>query len=203
MKRIFTVLCLMLAAVCAFAQSAKEIVSRMEALMSDHEDEGYVMTVEIKIPIVGSIETLCYQLGERFRMEVAVLDKKMITWTDGATTWVYDSEKNEVEISGGPADTQSNAQMFEDISAGYDITIDKQTADAWYLSCKRSKTNKDKDAPKKMDIVIAKGTFHPISLSTKEKGVTLTIRDIKFGATKELVTFNKNAYPGVKVVDKR
>ena len=54
-----------------------------------------------------------------------------------------------------------------------------------------------------MDLVVAKGTYYPISLSTKQSGITVTMRDVTFGVSDKQVTFNIADYPGVKVKDER
>ena len=54
-----------------------------------------------------------------------------------------------------------------------------------------------------MDLVVAKGTYMPISLSAKVSGITITMRDLDFNVTEKDVTFNQADYPGVKVVDER
>jgi outer membrane lipoprotein-sorting protein len=129
----------------------------------------------------------------------------IITWTDGKTSWTYNSKKNEVEISKqeGSSESEGDAEMFNGITQGYDVTIDKETAKTWELICKKSKSNKDKDAPKKMELVVAKGTFMPISLKTKISGIGITMRNISFGVTEKQVTFNANEYPGATIIDKR
>ena len=129
----------------------------------------------------------------------------VITWTDGKTSWTYNSKKNEVEISKqkGSSESEGDAEMFNGISKGYDVTIDKETAKTWELLCKKSKSNKDKDAPKKMELVVAKGTYMPVSLKTKISGIGITMRNISFGVTEKQVTFNANEYPGATIVDKR
>ena len=93
--------------------------------------------------------------------------------------------------------------MFNSVTDGYDVSIDKETDDAWYLYCKKLRSNPDKDAPKKITLVIAKGTYMPISLTTKVDGVTITMYDITFGVTEQQVTFNPADYPGVTINDQR
>ena len=75
--------------------------------------------------------------------------------------------------------------------------------DAWHILCKKSKTNTNKDDPKSMEIVVAKGTCYPISLSTKMEGLKLTMKDLSFGVTENQVTFDPKKYASAKVVDKR
>ena len=190
----------------AVAQTAPEIISRMEAEMNTHEKEGIVMTIDTKIPILGTVTVKSYALDKKMRMDADMMGVKVITWMDGETEWVYNSKSNTVEIKKGDAtkkDESNDAEMFEDITDGYGVSIAKETADAWYILCKKSKTNKDKDAPKTMDLVVAKGTFYPKSLSTKVSGVTLTLRDISFGVNESQVTFDSKDFPGVTIEDKR
>ena len=204
MRKIQTFLFILIVSVTAYAQSAQEIVSRMEAEMERHNADGIAMTVEMKIPIVGSFESKVWQLGNKLRMDVIIEEPlKISPWTDGTTTWIYTLVTNEVQISNGAADIDGDSDMFEDVSKGYDVSIISQTSKDWTISCKKSKSNKDKDAPKKMELVIAKGTYYPVSMGFKQSGVTITMRDISFGATEEQVTFNIDDYPGVTVVDKR
>jgi hypothetical protein len=54
-----------------------------------------------------------------------------------------------------------------------------------------------------MDLVVAKGTYWPVSLTTSVTAASVTLRDISFGVTEQQVTFNEKDYPGVKIVDKR
>ena len=86
---------------------------------------------------------------------------------------------------------------------GYDVTLSKETDKAWYFNCKKSKDNKEKDVPKTIDIVVAKGTYYPVSLSAQMKGITVTMRGISFGVTEKQVSFDAKDYPNVKITDKR
>ena len=54
-----------------------------------------------------------------------------------------------------------------------------------------------------MELVIAKDTYYPMSLSAKVDLVTVTMRNLKFNVTEEEVTFNKADYPGATIIDKR
>ena len=205
LKKLFSVLCFLGMAGVLVAQTPKEILSRMDAEMDKHDKEGLIMTVDAKVPILGTMTTKTYTLGDKARVEANMMGVDVITWTDGKTSWTYNSKKNEVEISKqeGSSESEGDAEMFNGITQGYDVTIDKETAKTWELICKKSKSNKDKDAPKKMELVVAKGTFMPISLKTKISGIGITMRNISFGVTEKQVTFNANEYPGATIVDKR
>ena len=54
-----------------------------------------------------------------------------------------------------------------------------------------------------MDLVVAKDSYYPRSLSTRVSGVSVTMRDMVFDVTESQVTFNPADYPGVTVKDER
>lgn len=205
LKKLFSVLCFLGIAGGMVAQTPQEILSRMDAEMDKHDKEGIIMTVDAKAPILGTMTTKTYTLGDKARVEANIMGVDIITWTDGRTSWTYNSKKNEVEISKqkGSSESEGDAEMFNGINDGYDVTIAKETAKTWELLCKKSKSNKDKDAPKKMELVVAKGTYMPVSLKTKISGIGITMRNISFGVTEKQVTFNANEYPGATIIDKR
>ena len=194
MKKLIVIISFIALATAAMAQTAEEIVSRMEAEMSKHnESEGFAMTMDIKIILIGTMSSRSYVLGDKMRIEANRDGKDFVTWSDGKTEWNYDSEKNEIEITNAKpkekTNTDGDTKLFKDITAGYDIKIDKETATEWHIRCKRSRSNPDKDAPKRMDLVVAKETYWPVSLSTSVTAASVTMRDISFGVTEEQVTF--------------
>ncbi len=209
MKKLIAIISFIVLATNAMAQTAEEIITRMEAEMSKHdESEGTAMTMDMKIIFVGTISSRNYVLGDKMRIEAINDDgKNIVTWSDEKTEWVYDSEKNEIEIKNAKpkekSETNGDTKLFQDITDGYEVKIDKETATEWHIRCKRSKSNPDKDAPKRMDLVVAKGTYWPVSLSTSVTAATVTMRDFSFGVTEEQVTFNPNEFPNAKTIDKR
>ena len=208
MKKLIVIISFIALATAAMAQTAEEIVSRMEAEMSKHnESKGFAMTMDIKIIIVGTMSSRSYVLGDKMRIEANRDGKDFVTWSDGKTEWSYDSEKNEIEITNAKpkekTNTDGDTKLFKDITAGYDIKIDKETATEWHIRCKRSRSNPDKDAPKRMDLVVAKETYWPVSLSTSVTAASVTMRDISFGVTEEQVTFNSKEFPQATIVDNR
>lgn len=208
MKKLIAIISFIAMATAAMAQTAEEIVSRMDAEMSKHDDsEGIAMTMDIKMIIIGTISSRSYVLGDKMRVEADRDDNHFITWSDGKTDWSYDSAKNEVEITNAKprekTDTDGDTKMFSGITEGYDVKIDKETATEWHIRCKRSRSNPDKDAPKRMDLVVAKGTYWPVSLTASVSAATVTMREVSYGVTEEQVTFNPKDFPNVTIVDKR
>ena len=196
MRKIACILSFLIFSLTLGAQTAEEILQRVDQIMTEGEKQGISMTVETKVPVLGKMNMKTLTLGDKMRMETRI----------GDTDWSYDSKSKEVTIEAGSpssAEESGDAEMFENITDGYDVSIKKETADAWYINCRKSKSNTNKDDPQKMELVVRKGTFHPVSLSTKISGVTLTMKDLRFGVSETEVTFDIKQYPGAKIVDKR
>ena len=208
MKRFFALLTACVLTVAAYAQTAEEIVARMDAAMEQVSAEnGFRMTMDLKIPILGTMSSDAWSLGDKMRLEANMMGKKLVTWQDGQTEWTYDAGENTITIENQDktkkSDEKENMKMFQSATEGYDVSISKETAAAWTIKCKKNRFNTNKDDPKNMELVIAKGTYYPMSLSAKVDLVTVTMRNLKFNVTEEEVTFNKADYPGVTIIDKR
>ena len=209
MKKILYILVtLVLSSVSVFAQTPEEIVSQMDRVMEKYQaEDGFAMVMEMKIPILGTFTSAVKSWGDKMRMEAAALGKKFITWQDGVTEWTYDYEGNTLTIENQDTSKKSeekeNMELFQNATEGYDVSIAKENANSWTIKCKKSRSNTNKDDPKNMEIVVAKGTYQPLSLSAKVDMVTVTMRDLAFNVTEKDVTFNQAEYPGATVVDKR
>lgn len=212
MKRIlvFLALCSLALAFPAFtlsAQTAEEIVARMDQELKRSDTEGLYLVMEMKIPIVGTVPSRVYSLGKKARAEMEAKDKKTILWMDGTNTWTYDLNKNEIVITKKDqekqSDTENNLQMLEGLTDGYKVHIQKETAEAWYLRCTKTADNKDKDAPKRMDLVVSKETHLPLLFTASVSIVTMTMKDITLGVTEEQVTFDPAKYPTATIIDQR
>ena len=208
MKRFLALLAAFALSVAAFAQTAEEIVAKMDEVMEQvGEENGLRMTMDIKIPILGTISTDAWTLGDKMRMEAEMMGKKIVTWQDGETEWTYDSSEKTITVTAQDkskkSDEKENMQMFQSATEGYDVSISKETADAWTIKCRKNRSNTNKDDPKNMEIVIAKGTYYPVSLSAKVDLITVTMRNLRFNVSEKDVTFNKADYPGVTIIDKR
>ena len=208
MKRFFALLTACILAVAAYAQTAEEIIARMDAAMEQVSAEnGFRMTMDIKIPILGTMSSDAWSLGDKMRLEAQMMGKKLVTWQDGQTEWTYDAGENTITIENQDktkkSDEKENMKMFQSATEGYDVSIAKETSTAWTIKCKKNRFNTNKDDPKNMEIVIAKDTYYPMSLSAKVDLVTVTMRNLKFNVTEEEVTFNKADYPGATIIDKR
>ena len=206
MKRILALLTAFVLAVAAYAQTAEEIVAKMDEAMSQvSEENGFRMTMDLKIPILGTMSTNAWTRGDKMRMEAKMMGKQLITWQDGETEWTYDADENTITIENQDktkkSDEKENMKMFQSATEGYDIA--KENADSWTIKCKKNRSNTNKDDPKNMEIVVAKGTYYPMSLSAKVDMVTVTLRNLQFNVSEKDVTFNKADYPRATIIDKR
>ena len=194
----------------AFSQTGQEIVNRMNRMISDRKSQGICVSVDVKIPVVGTITTKTYSLGKKSRLEIESSKINTITFIDDTLQWTYIPGNTDVVLTNiqiGNANASDNpgmdVGMFDDIPEGYDISIKSQNAVKWELLCKRKKSNKDDDAPKTINLEVRKGTFEPISMSTKMMGINCTMHHFIFGVTENKVTFNPDDFPGVNIVDQR
>lgn len=191
----------------SLAQTPEEIINRMDSEMKKADEQGMAVTMDIAIPIIGKTSAAMKVRGEKSRTEMSIKDVKETLWMDKNTIWTYSSANNEVVIENRKEDSKSsqeeNMEMFTGITEGYDVKLEKETADTWQFRCDKSKSNTNKDDPKKMTLIVSKKDYMPVSLSTKVKGITVTMRDAKLGVSESDVTFNASALPGVTITDKR
>ena len=208
MKKILVSLFAVLFAASALtAQTADEIIAKMNQEVNRFDSEGVSLVLEMKIPLLGSYTTQMYMRGDKYKGVIDIKGEVAIMWSDGLTNWIYDASKNELTIkdadSSDKNEADSNVDMLKNVTEGYDVALSKETDEAWYLVCTKSKSNTVKDDPKKMDLVVSKATYLPISTSIKEKGVKVTMRDFAVGVTEEEVTFDPDEYPNAKIIDNR
>lgn len=208
MKKIIAVLCAVaLSMVAVFAQTPEEILERMEKEVARGDAEGMYMYTVMKMPLIGKVPAACYSRGDKMRLEVTIGKIKTIEWEDKTTNWTYISSENEITISKkepeAMSDAEENVEMMEGIAEGYDLTLIKETDSAWYILCTKKKTNKEKDDPKKIDLVVSKTSYLPLSFSIKIQGVSLEIKNVSIGVSEAKVTFNRNEFPNAKIIDKR
>ena len=206
MKRFLIVIVALAAfASVAYSQTADEIIARMEQELKRGETQGTAITFDIHIPLLGEVSSRIKTLGDFSRADLDAKGEKGIIWVAKDTTWTYSSKDNEIVIETGKSkdSSQDGNEMLTGITEGYDATIVKETADTWQLRCNKSKSNKDKDDPGKMDLVVSKKTYLPVSLTAKVKGITMTLRNFSIGVSKKDVTFNPSEFKGAKITDKR
>ena len=204
MKKLFCLIVAIVAGLAVFAQTPEEIMARVDAEMTAREKEGSSMLVDIKMPILGTMPSKAWSLGDKSRMEATMMGITIITWSDGETSWTYTGKTNEIEIKpADPSDNDGDLSLLSDLD-GYDISLAKQTDKEWTIRCKKTSKNKDKEAPKTIEVVVNKADYLPVSITAKASAVTMTVREIRFGGVSEdFVTFNPAAYPNATIKDLR
>ena len=85
MKKLICLIVAVVAGMAAFAQTPKEIVARMDAETTAREAEGYSMQIDIKMPILGTMPSKAWTLGDKTRLEATMMGVTVITWSDGVT----------------------------------------------------------------------------------------------------------------------
>ena len=206
MKRFFICIAALLASAALMtAQTPQEIVARMDEEMNKADKTGLSITMDMKIPIIGSTSARMNVLGEKSRTDLVFKDVKSTIWMDKTTMWTYNPADNEVVIENRKSEStqEENLGLMKGVTDGYDVSLTKETADAWYFDCKKSKSNTDKDDPKKMTLVVDKKTYLPKELSTKASGITISMKDPVLGVKESDVTYDPSKTPGAKVTDKR
>jgi outer membrane lipoprotein-sorting protein len=190
------------------AQTPEEVVERMNAEIRKGDSHGMSFDLVMSIPILGEFRSTNYTLGDKLKIELFAKGNKVTSWNDGTTEWEYDPEKNEVKITNAKPEEEKNnsgdTDLVTGVSEGYDLSFDRKTDDkVWYIVCKKNKSNKDKDDPKRIDLAVSKADYSVIYMKTKAKGIGISMENFKVGVTKKEVTFNPADYPNAKIVDER
>lgn len=207
MKRLLMTLMAALVALVAWAQTPVEILAKMSEAMDEKENGGMAMTMDMKIPIMGTMSMRMYTLGKKSKMETTLKGHLVTMWDDGEIIRTYNGEDNRITMEdstpGGDSEADENLGLAKSVTEGYDVKLVKETADAWYFACKKQKTNKEKDDPKNIELSVWKDSYCLREMNTSMKGVKLTLRDVTYNITEDDVTFDESRFPDAEVVDKR
>jgi len=205
MKKLICIIAALVLGISALAQTPEEIITRMDETMTAREGEGLSMTVETKLFMIGKVSMKMYSLGNKMRIETNVLGHHMIDWSDDTTDWSYNIDTEQITITNakeGSGDGDEK-EMLSGITDGYDVSLKSETDKEWVILCKKSKGNKEKDAPKTMTLTVSKSNYYPVSLVAKVAGVNMVLKDFGFGVSEDFVTFNPANYPNATIEDKR
>ena len=187
----------------ASAQTADEIIARMDKEVEKGETKGLAMTMSMKIPVVGEFSSRIKSLGDNSYAESMVKGEKIQIWSDKKTNWTYNSKGNEVVIENSKAGDNNEQDMVKGLTEGYKATLKKETVDTWVIKCDKLKSNEDKDDPNTMDLVVSKETYLPVRLSTKIKMVKVSMTNFTIGVSPEEVKYDPSAFKDAKITDKR
>ncbi len=189
------------------AQTPEEIVQKMSTEMQKGDTEGFAMDLSIKMPIIGTVTAHNLINEKKMRSTIVGMDKTTINWSDPTTKWEYDSSTEEVTITAKESPTTENNDtdygIPDGIVKGYKLKLIKETPDAWYIVCKKARDNKDKDDPKKMELIVSKATYLPICISSKRSVISVRIENYTLGVPESSVTFDAAEFPSAKIIDNR
>ena len=189
------------------AQTPEEILAEANRVLErGRVEEGLSLTMEMKVPILGRVEMRQYSKGQKSRMVARNRGKESTVWTDGKTMWVYDASENEIVIIDvEDAGQQGNDKMklMDGLSKGYDPTLESETEEAWFLRCIRRKDNHDKNAPKRIDLSVCKGSYLIREVSISVMGLKVVMKDFALGVDEKDVTFDPLQFPEAEVIDNR
>lgn len=207
-KRIFCFLPALILAWGAYAQTAEEILDRVNVQMNGSAEDGLYMVMDMKLPLLGTYSAAAYSLGDKMRIEMNRDGKRSVSYIDGQTRWEYESEKNTVTIKTVVKDStasspENNLEMLRGITDGYRAQIRKETDEAWYIRCTKTRDNKDKNDPRHMDLVVLKPDCRLKSMTAKASFITITMRDFATGVPESKVTFDSAEFPGAAIIDTR
>ena len=71
------------------------------------------------------------------------------------------------------------------------------------MICKKNKSNKDKDDPKRVELAVSKADYSTVYMRTKKNGIRISMENFKIGVDEAFVTFNPADYPDAKIIDER
>ncbi|MBR5660147.1 MAG: hypothetical protein IKW99_01195 [Bacteroidales bacterium] len=203
MRRLIVLLASLALALGAAAQTAEEIVARMDQETEKGDTQGISMTMTMKLPVLGEFSTLIKARGDYSKAESTVKGEKVILWSDTKTTWTYTPKNNELVIETSKGSQNDEGDLVKGVTSGYNVSIKGETADVWQIKCVKQKSNQDKDDPKTMDLVVSKKTYLPVSLVAKVKMVTITLKNFSIGVSPDEVKFDPSAFKDAKIIDKR
>lgn len=159
-------------------------------------------TLHYDVNIIGIYKTngTIWYKGKKSKF----VDAKMNSWNDGTTVYtVKRKKKKEVEIHNArnnKSDKYSQKFKFEPENFDYSIA---DHPEGLMLTLKAKKGAK---GIKEVHALVARKTYHPISLRIKISFIWTTIKISDFhsgGITDEILRFPKEKYKGYVFVDKR
>lgn len=186
--------------------TVEQILSAVSEQMDRGQTEGIEMDFEMKLPIVGTINSHSLTRGDRSRIDVKAEGKHSISWLDAYDDWTYEVEEGTITVTkrkSSGSESKNDINSYGDLTEGYESKIVSETPDAWVIVCKKLKSNKEKDDPKRIDLTVSKKTFLPIYFGAKVSIVTVAFKNVRIGVDEESVIFRPEDYPGITIVDKR
>jgi len=197
MKKIVLVMSLLLVCALSFGQSAKSVLDKTAAIVSNKNgvQANFAMSGGM-----GNVSGTIAVKGRKFQATTPVATM----WFDGKTMWTYMKKNDEVNVT-TPNEAQLqkiNPYNFINLyKQGYDITMSK--SDNTYIV---HLTAKDANKIQELFITVDKKSYHPtqVKMLQGKKWTVFYISNLKATSLSDtLFKFNSKDFPSAEVIDLR
>ena len=199
MKRIITILVMLMIAIGSSAQTAKQVLDKTAAALSNKGGVTANFTVTGK-----NIGSTSGRISVKGRMFQATTPQAII-WFNGKTQWTYMKSQEEVNVS-NPTEAQLQAinpyNFINIYKKGYSYTM-KTVGGGYEVHLKA--TDK-KRSIQEMYVTVNKSTYAPSQVKMRQgtKWTTINISSLKkANISNATFTFPAKDYPNAEVVDLR
>ncbi len=197
MKKIVLVMSLLMVSVFTFGQTAKSVLDKTAAVVSNKNgvQANFTMTGGM-----GDVSGTIAVKGRKFQATTPVATM----WFDGKTMWTYMKKNDEVNVT-TPNEAQLqkiNPYNFINLyKQGYDMTMSK--SDKTYTV---HLTAKNSNKIQELFITVDKNTYHPtqVKMLQGKKWTVFDISNLKAQTLSDAIfTFNSKDFPSAEVIDLR
>lgn len=197
MKKIVLVMSLLMVSVFTFGQTAKSVLDKTAAAVSNKNgvQANFTMTGGM-----GNVSGTIAVKGRKFHATTPIATM----WFDGKTMWTYMKKNEEVNIT-TPNEAQLqkiNPYNFINLyKQGYDMTMSK--SDKTYTV---HLTAKNSNKIQELFITVDKNTYHPtqVKMLQGKKWTVFDISNLKAQTLSDAIfTFNSKDFPSAEVIDLR
>ena len=197
MKKIVFVMSLLLTSALAFGQSAKNVLDKTAAVVSNKSGVQANFTMSGGM---GNVSGTIAVKGRKFHATTPVATM----WFDGKTMWTYMKKNEEVNVT-TPNETQLqkiNPYNFINLyKQGYDMTM-SQSDKAYTVHLTAQKTGKIPE----LFITVDKKSYHPtqVKMLQGNKWTVFDISNLKAQTISDATfSFNAKDFPSAEVIDLR
>ena len=207
-KRLITTLLLGAFALSVAAQSAREVLDRAAARLTNSGDvRAQFKATQFKgsTPEGEAAGTMLLS-GRKYKM----VTDEMTTWYDGTTQWNMMQGSNEVNVSEPTEEEQAAmnpATLIGIYKKGYKYSMKKSTLRGKQTFVVYLKAKNKKAAFSEIYVDVEQGTYSPLCLRAKKDGDWLRLAILSFQSGQSLpastFTFPTKDFPNVEVIDLR
>ena len=197
MKKIVLVMSLLLVCAVSFGQTAKSVLDKAAATVSNKNG------VKADFTMTGGLGNVSGTISIKGRKFLATTPATTM-WFDGKTMWTYMKKNDEVNVT-TPNETQLqkiNPYNFINLyKQGYNMTMNKSD-NAYTVHLTAQKTDKIQE----LFITVDKKTYHPtqIKMLQGKKWTSFDISNLKAQTLSDAIfTFNSKDFPTAEVIDLR